>query len=41
MALDENPRTALGDRIRAGLPVAADGSITLLARAWAVQGRSR
>lgn len=38
MALDEERRAALRDRIRAALPVAADGSIALVARAWAVRG---
>jgi hypothetical protein len=40
MSLDEERRTALRERIRAALPVAGDGSISLVARAWAVQGRS-
>jgi hypothetical protein len=40
MSLDEERRTALRERIRAALPVAGDGSIRLVARAWAVQGRS-
>ncbi len=39
MSLDEQQRTALRDRIQAHLPIAADGSIGLLARAWAVRGR--
>lgn len=38
-ALDEARCAALRDRIRAALPVAADGSIHLVARAWAVRGR--
>ena len=38
MALGEGRRTALRERIRAALPVAADGSIGLAARAWAVRG---
>jgi SAM-dependent methyltransferase len=38
MALDERARARLRDRIRAQLPVAADGSISLVARAWAVRG---
>jgi len=38
MSLDENDRTALREKIRAALPVAADGSIDLIARAWAVRG---
>jgi hypothetical protein len=41
MSLDEERRTALRERILAALPVAGDGSISLVARAWAVQGRSR
>lgn len=36
MSLDEERRTELRDRIRADLPIAADGSIRLTARAWAV-----
>lgn len=40
MSLDGEHRNALRDRIRAGLPISADGSIHLIARAWAVQGRS-
>lgn len=39
MSLREERRAALRDAIRAALPVAADGSIALIARAWAVQGR--
>jgi SAM-dependent methyltransferase len=38
MSLSEPDRVALRDRIRAGLPLAADGSISLIARAWAVRG---
>jgi SAM-dependent methyltransferase len=38
MSLSEDRRGALRDRIRAALPVAADGSISLTARAWAVKG---
>jgi SAM-dependent methyltransferase len=38
MSLDENGRTALRENIRAALPVAANGSIDLIARAWAVRG---
>ena len=38
MGLDEERRAALRERIRAALPVAADGSIELVARAWAVRG---
>jgi SAM-dependent methyltransferase len=38
MSLDPARRAALRDRIHAKLPVAADGSIPLIARAWAVRG---
>lgn len=38
MALSEARRAALRERIRANLPIAADGSIPLVARAWAVRG---
>ena len=38
MSLTEERRIRLRDRIRQTLPVAADGSIALTARAWAVQG---
>ena len=37
MSLDEAARTRLRDRIRARLPLEADGSIPLTARAWAVR----
>jgi hypothetical protein len=37
LALSEERREALRDRIRAGLPIAADGTIDLIARAWAVR----
>ena len=37
MSLDENTRICLRDRIRAYLPVQADGSIALTARAWAIR----
>jgi hypothetical protein len=39
MSLREEDRLALRERIHATLPIAADGSIQLLARAWAVRGR--
>ena len=39
MSLGEERRAALRERIRASLPIAADGSIRLIARAWAVRGR--
>jgi SAM-dependent methyltransferase len=38
LALDEGRRAAVRDRIRSTLPIAADGSIHLTARAWAVRG---
>jgi len=38
MSLEVARRAALRERIRAGLPIAADGSIVLMARAWAVRG---
>lgn len=39
-SLDEASLSALRDRLRATLPAAADGSIHLTARAWAVRGRT-
>jgi len=39
MSLNEERRARLRDRIRRALPIAADGSIALTARAWAVRGR--
>jgi SAM-dependent methyltransferase len=38
MSLSDEHRAALRERIRAGLPFASDGSIPLVARAWAVRG---
>jgi SAM-dependent methyltransferase len=38
MSLSEERRITLRERIRAGLPFASDGSIPLIARAWAVRG---
>jgi len=38
MSLDEAARAALRERIRGRLPIAPDGSIPLMARAWAVRG---
>ncbi len=38
MSLTEDHRAALRDRIRDSLPFALDGSIPLVARAWAVRG---
>jgi SAM-dependent methyltransferase len=40
MSLDHDARGALRERIRAGLPIASDGSIHLVARAWAVRGQA-
>jgi SAM-dependent methyltransferase len=40
MSLTEERRAALRDRIRASLPTNDDGSIRLIARAWAARGRS-
>jgi SAM-dependent methyltransferase len=37
MALDEKERARLRDRIRGRMPLQADGSISLTARAWAVR----
>jgi|SRR6185369_6246075 len=38
MSLDESARTRLRDRIRQRMPAAANGSISLIARAWAARG---
>ena len=38
MSLDETARARLRERLRERLPVAADGSIPLTARAWAIRG---
>jgi SAM-dependent methyltransferase len=38
MSLSEEKRAQLRERIRAELPFASDGSIPLIARAWAVRG---
>jgi SAM-dependent methyltransferase len=40
MSLREADRAALRDRLRSTLPIAADGSIALVARAWAASGRT-
>jgi hypothetical protein len=37
MSLDETAQARLRDRIRQRMPIAADGSIALTARAWAVR----
>jgi len=39
-SLNETRRTALREAVRARLPISADGSIHLTARAWAVRGRA-
>jgi SAM-dependent methyltransferase len=39
MSLSEGERAALRERIRSDLPVRKDGSIRLVARAWAARGR--
>ncbi len=38
MSLSEDKRAKLRERLRASLPIAPDGSIGLVARAWAVRG---
>jgi SAM-dependent methyltransferase len=38
MSLSDSAREQLRERLRATLPIAADGSIHLTARAWAIQG---
>jgi hypothetical protein len=38
MSLSEDQRAQLRESIRSSLPFAADGSIPLIARAWAVRG---
>ena len=40
MSLDEGSRANLREAIRRRLPVEEDGSISLVARAWAVRGRA-
>ena len=41
MSLDEDRREGLRQRLRAALPTAGDGSISLVARAWAVRGEAQ
>jgi len=41
MSLDEARRGALRDRIRSNLPIGQNGTIRLIARAWAVRGRKQ
>jgi SAM-dependent methyltransferase len=38
MSLPETARAALRERLRSSLPTGSDGSISLMARAWAVRG---
>ena len=40
MSLGEDRRTELRERLRSTLPAEADGSIHLVARAWAVRART-
>lgn len=40
MSLSEDRRNALRDRIRSQLPIGPDGALQLIARAWAVRGRT-
>ena len=39
MSLSEEDRVALRERLRVTLPIEENGSIRLIARAWAVRGR--
>lgn len=41
MSLSDERRAELRDRVRGALPIATDGSIDLVARAWAVRGIRR
>jgi len=38
-SIEETRRAALRERLRATLPIASDGSIPLITRAWAVRDR--
>jgi hypothetical protein len=40
MSLSEERRGDLRERLRAALPIAKDGAIDLIARAWSVRGRT-
>jgi ubiquinone/menaquinone biosynthesis C-methylase UbiE len=40
-SLGESTRMALKERLKATVPAAPDGSVKMLARAWAVKGRAR
>ena len=39
MSLSKDAQVVLRERIRASLPISADGSISLIARVWAVRGK--
>ncbi|HEX5547931.1 MAG TPA: hypothetical protein VFX24_11000, partial [Ktedonobacterales bacterium] len=39
MSLSEPQRATLRESLRSRLPIASDGTIPLIARAWAVKGR--
>jgi len=41
MSLSEERRAELQERIRSELPISKDGSIHIIARAWAAQGRKQ
>lgn len=41
MSIDDERRAELRERIRSRLPIAPDGSVSLIARAWAVRGYVR
>jgi len=41
MSLSEERRAALRERLRSELPIARDGAIRLIARAWAARGRKQ
>jgi hypothetical protein len=41
MWLTPSQRDALRDGIRSGMPIAGDGSTSLVARAWAIRGLAR
>jgi SAM-dependent methyltransferase len=40
MSLPEEQQVAVREAVRSSLPIARDGSISLIARAWAVKGRT-
>jgi SAM-dependent methyltransferase len=39
MSLSDEARTTLRERLRADLPISEEGSITMIARAWAIMGQ--